>query len=114
MRFITLVARDLVDLIPPDAEYKFICLKQKIQKDIIESVPYSPKEMLESPWYWNKLSMILNDFISYNDYENIPWCKQFIDIFQDPNYKIDNPDYHINEEHIENDEPHQEIPTRCS
>jgi hypothetical protein len=95
MRLITLIAKDLIELIPQDADHRFIVLKEKIEKDIIQSAFYSPREMIYSPWFWNKLSMILSDVITYNDYENIPWCKQFIDIFQDPDYKNDDPAYHI-------------------
>lgn len=95
MRVVNLVTADLYNIIPENVEEeKFINLKKKIKKDILESIPYSPKEVLESQWFWNKLSHLINMTISEEDYNNIPWCKQFIDIFQDPNYKKDCPEYH--------------------
>lgn len=96
MRVVNLVTGDLYNIIPENVEEeKFINLKRKIKKDIIETMPYSPIEMIQSDWFWNKLSNLINDAITKEDYHNIPWCKQFIDIFQDPNYKKDCPEYHF-------------------
>jgi hypothetical protein len=89
------VCRDLIQLIPSDADEKFISLKNQIDKNIIKSIPYSSMQMVKSSWYWNKLSQYLNYTITHDDYNNIPWCKNLIDIFQDPYYKINNPEYHF-------------------
>jgi hypothetical protein len=94
-RFISPICKDLIDLIPPDADEKFISLKNLIDKHIIQSIPFAEPEMVKSTLFWNKLSFYLNDTITYHDYNNIPWCKQLIDIFQDPNYKINDPNYHF-------------------
>ncbi len=95
MRVVNLVTADLYNIIPENVEEdKFINLKRKIKKDIIDTIPYSPIEMIQSDWFWNKLSNLVNAAITKEDYDNIPWCKQFIDIFQDPNYKKDCPEYH--------------------
>ena len=98
MRVIGAVSKDLYDIIPENNENnKFNILKSKIEKDIIKSIIYSPNEMIKSNWYWNKLSLLLNEFITQDDYDNIQWCKELIDIFLDPNYKKDIDGYHYEE-----------------
>jgi hypothetical protein len=94
MRNIGLVANDLYNIIPDNADKKFKTLKSQINKHIIESIPYSPKEQVRSNWYWNILGSYANQYISQDDYNNIEWCKQFIDIFMDPNYKLNETYYH--------------------
>ena len=96
MRNIGIVARDLYNIIPDIVDEKFINLKNQINKHILESIPYSPREKLQSDWYWKILSSYANQYISRNDYDNIDWCKKFIDIFMDPNYKIEDNNYHFN------------------
>lgn len=96
MRNIGLVTRDLYNIIPNDADEKFLDLKNQINKHILESIPYSPKEKIISKWYWNMLTTYTNQYISQDDYDNIDWCKKFIDIFIDPNYKIEDNNYHFN------------------
>lgn len=99
MRVIGAVSKDLYDIIPENNENnKFNILKSKIEKDIIKSIIYSPNEIIKSSWYWNKLSLLLNEFITQDDYDNIQWCKELIDIFLDPNYKKDIDGYHYEEE----------------
>ncbi len=95
MRIVGSIARDLYNIIPENTEDKFSCLKQKIKKDIILSIPHSSPEMLKSSWFWNKLSSFANEYISTHDYNTIPWCKTFINILQDPDYKKNDPNYHI-------------------
>tara|TARA_B100000424_G_C22933014_1_gene496295 strand:- start:1932 stop:2222 length:291 start_codon:yes stop_codon:yes gene_type:complete len=96
MRNIGLVAYDLYNIIPDNVDEKFTNFKQQINKNILESIRYSPKEQVRSNWYWNILGSYANQYISHDDYNNIEWCKQFIDIFMDPNYKIDDNNYHLN------------------
>lgn len=96
MRNIGLVTHDLYNIIPNDVDEKFKILKSEINKHILESIPYSPREKLESNWYWNILSSYANKYITQDDYNNIEWCKEFIDIFMDPNYKSNDPIYHFN------------------
>ena len=83
MRNILTISGKLVDLIPNNSDDKFLGLKHKIKKHVIESVPYADINMIESSWFWNKLSIYVNEAITKEDYDNIPWCKEFIDIFQD-------------------------------
>lgn len=91
MRDILVLAIDLVNIIPNDHDIdnKFNILKRQIKKDIIGSIPYAEPDLVRSSWFWNKLSVFINNTISYDDYNNIPWCKKIIDIFQDPNYNTD-------------------------
>ena len=39
-----------------------------------------------SLYNFNQLQNIVNNYITYDDYNNIAWCREMIDIFQDPNY----------------------------
>ena len=55
-----------------------------------ESMTYSAPEFIKSTYYFEVLSNILSIHISNDDYKNIPYCKEIIDIFLDPNYKINN------------------------
>tara|TARA_Y100000992_G_scaffold135590_1_gene89640 strand:+ start:16128 stop:16421 length:294 start_codon:yes stop_codon:yes gene_type:complete len=93
MRNILIVSRDICDLIPNDdnVDDKFNKMKHNINRNIIESVPFAEPAMIKSTWFWNKLSVVINNTITYDDYDNIPWCKKIIDIFQDPNYKLVDP-----------------------
>ena len=96
MRNIVAVINDLYDIIPKDCqEERFVRLKHNLKKNIIESIPYSEPEMIKSNVYWKKLSIYCNDSITADDYNNIPWCKEFIDIFMDPYYKIEDTYYHL-------------------
>ena len=89
MRNILVVSNDLYNLIPNDYDNtnKFYILKHNIKKHIIDSIPFSEPQMIKSNHYWNKLSYYINNAINFEDYGNISWCKNFIDIFQDPTYK---------------------------
>tara|TARA_Y100000992_G_C21271929_1_gene497424 strand:+ start:1824 stop:2096 length:273 start_codon:yes stop_codon:yes gene_type:complete len=60
-------------------------IKKELKKSFA-SVSWDAPEKLNSNYYWNVLSNILNKYISEDDYNNIPWCKKVIDIFQDENY----------------------------
>jgi|TARA_B100001287_G_scaffold235848_1_gene208185 hypothetical protein len=53
------------------------------------SMSYAAPELLigESSFqYFHKITNILNHYISHDDYIQYPWCRDIIDIFQDPNY----------------------------
>jgi len=39
-----------------------------------------------SGYNFNILQNIVNNYITQNDYDTIDWCRDIIDIFQDPNY----------------------------
>ena len=49
---------------------------------------YAAPEYLNSPHFFQVLGNILNKHISPQDYKEIEWCKEIIDIFRDPNYKL--------------------------
>lgn len=55
---------------------------------IMESITYSAPEQINSNFFFRRLQFVLNNYISEYDYDKLPWCKQVIDIFLDPNYKI--------------------------
>jgi hypothetical protein len=55
---------------------------------IMESITYAAPEQIKSKFFFQRLQFILNSYISIDDYDKIPWCKQVIDIFLDPTYKI--------------------------
>ena len=94
-RFVLAVCTDLVHLIPDETEPRFTTLKYNINKHIIDSIPFTDPNLVKSSHFWNKLSYYLNNSITVDDYNNIPWCKEFIDIFQNPDYKINDPNYHF-------------------
>ena len=62
MRNIGLVAYDLYNIIPDNVDEKFTNFKQQINKNILESIRYSPKEQVRSNWYWNILSSFNPEF----------------------------------------------------
>lgn len=99
MRVITLVVKDLIELIPEDENIpdRFKTLKDQINKNIIESIPFAEPSIIKSNWFWNKLSLYVDQYITREDYQTIQWCRDFIDIFQDPFYKKNVPEYHFNE-----------------
>ena len=86
MRNVLFIAQTLHDTIPDDCDIKFDGFKRLIYRDVITSIPYSPQEKLLSNYYWNILGNLANKYITIDDYNNIDWCKKYIDIFQDPNY----------------------------
>ena len=86
MRNVLFIAQTLYDTIPDNCDNKFYGLKRIIHRDVITSIPYSPQEKLLSNHYWNILGNLANKYITVDDYNNIDWCKKFVDIFQDPNY----------------------------
>lgn len=40
----------------------------------------------DSGYNFNILQNIVNKYITQNDYDTIDWCRDIIDIFQDPDY----------------------------
>lgn len=80
--------------------YSIVIIKDDAQKSIKEtflyrldklrnSMLYAAPELLESKYFFIKLQDIINNSISVEDYDTIPWCKEVIDIFMDPNYGIE-------------------------
>ncbi len=57
-------------------------------ESLITSIQYAAPEHLNSSYYFERLGFYLNKYVEKNDYENIDWCKEIIDIYQDPNYKL--------------------------
>jgi len=56
---------------------------------IRDSMLYAAPELLKSPHFFLKLQDVINSSISVDDYDTIPWCKEVIDIFMDPDYGIE-------------------------
>lgn len=79
MRSVTQVTENMIKEIPEEEEM----LKNELRK-IFESVQWAPPEQVKSTYYWNRLAVVLNKFISEEDYKNKEWCKNVINIFQEP------------------------------
>ena len=50
-----------------------------------DSIFYSAPELLKTNWFFNKLGINVNFYIKENDYNNIQWCKEIVDIFINKN-----------------------------
>jgi len=48
-----------------------------------DSLTYSPPETINSSYYWNIVGNYLNNCVSQDDYNAVPWIKNVIDIFTD-------------------------------
>ena len=57
-------------------------------RSLLTSLQYAAPEHVNSGHYFQRLGFYLNKYIDKNDYENVEWCKEIIDIYQDPNYKL--------------------------
>ena len=79
MRSVVQVTNNMMEEIPEEEK----SLKYELTK-IFESVQWAPPEQVKSTYYWNSLSIVLNKFISEEDYNNKEWCKKVINIFQEP------------------------------
>ncbi len=79
MRSVIQVTNNMIEEIPEEEKK----LKYELRK-IFESVQWAPPEQVKSSYYWNRLSVVLNKFISEEDYNNKEWCKKVINIFQEP------------------------------
>ena len=79
MRSVVQVTNNMMEEIPEEEKI----LKYELTK-IFESVQWAPPEQVKSTYYWNRLSAVLNKFISEEDYNNKRWCKKVINIFQEP------------------------------
>ena len=91
MRNICIIVEDIYDIaLLHINELSSIGKKNLIYdlKNLTESMIYSAPEFIKSTHYFEVLSNILSIHISKEDYKNIPCCKEIIDIFLDPNYKL--------------------------
>ena len=59
-----------------------------IELNKMKNMLYATPEYLNSPHFFQVLGNILNTHISPQDYKKIEWCKEIIDIFRNPNYKL--------------------------
>ena len=87
IRNIGIVAKDLYNLIPEDSE-KCRLMRSEMKKFILDPIPFKPPEIIFSNYFWDQLNIIVNKYITLEDSNNIEWCKKFIEIFLDPDYKI--------------------------
>jgi len=82
MRDVRVVTAQIVNMIPNDViDNKFITLKSNLQK-ILRSMCYAPPEKIYSIYFWNITSDELSHYITIDDYNNIKWVKEMIDIYQ--------------------------------
>lgn len=85
MRDVRVVTAQIVNMfptIPNDiVDNKFTTLKANLQK-ILKSMCYAPPEKIYSTYYWNITSNELSQYITIDDYNNIEWVKEMIDIYQ--------------------------------
>tara|TARA_B110000285_G_C14990169_1_gene545907 strand:- start:44 stop:295 length:252 start_codon:yes stop_codon:yes gene_type:complete len=83
MRNIIIIVGDILRLIPENEE-----VLSKSIKNMSESLVHAAPETIGDKRLWQKLGEILTLYITHEDYDTKEWCKQIIDIFQDPNYGI--------------------------
>jgi len=84
MRDVRVIIAHIINIIPYNTNDKFSILKIKLHK-MLQSMCYSPPEKIFSSYYWNITSEELNHYISLDDYNNIDWAKEAIDIFRNTN-----------------------------
>ena len=87
VRNIGVVTRDMYELIPEDSE-KYKTMRYEMKKFILDPLPFRPPEMIFSNYFWDILNDIVNKYVTMEDSQNIEWCKKFIEIYLDPDYKI--------------------------
>lgn len=94
MRNAFIVIRDLIDLIPETECEKYQKLKYNLNKRILQSWMHAAPEKQYSMWFWNIADELLNaTAISYDEIDEKEWLKTFVDIYNNPNYKIDQSNY---------------------
>ena len=82
MRDVRVVTAQIVNMFPTDiVDNKFNTLKTNLQK-ILRSMCYAPPEKIYSIYFWNITSDELSHYITIDDYNNIKWVKEMIDIYQ--------------------------------
>ena len=82
MRDVRVVTAQIVNIIPTDVlDNKFTTLKTNLQK-ILRNMCCAPPEKIYSNYYWNITSDELSHYITIDDYNNIEWVKEMIDIYQ--------------------------------
>jgi len=84
MRNILVVFSDINKLVPEE-EKEFT----RNMQNLWETLTHSPPERLKNDIHlWQRLDNIINNNINRDDYDSKEWCKKIIDIYVDPNYKI--------------------------
>jgi hypothetical protein len=82
-RFIGTVLSYMLEKVPEEVDTpKLMSLKIHLQKTH-DSLKFSPPEMINSNYYWTVVGDYLNNSVSQEDYETIPWVQNVIDIFTD-------------------------------
>ena len=94
MRNAFIVIKDLIDLIPETECKKYQKLKYNLNKRILQSWTHAAPEKKYSMWFWNIADELLNSTsISCDEVNEKEWLKTFVNIYHDPEYKIDQSDY---------------------
>lgn len=104
MRNAFVVISDMINLIPETESKKYQNLKYYLNKNILGSWAHAAPEKQYSMWFWNVADELLNaTAISCDEINEKDWLKTFVNIYNDPNYKIEQSNYKsfIKEESIE-------------
>lgn len=89
MRNIPHVIEDIYEIIFKNREEIYSSEKKHILEDmnrLIGKMLYSAPEQLNSTLYFHELETIMNQYICQDDYVNVKWCKDVLDIFLNPKY----------------------------
>jgi hypothetical protein len=81
MRDIIIIIGDILKLIPENEKVFSNSITSMSQ-----SLRHAAPETIGHKRRWQKLGWILTHHITPEDYNTKEWCKQIIDIFQDPTY----------------------------
>ena len=81
MRNIIIIIGDILRLIPENEE-----VFSNSINNMSQSLRHAAPETIGDKRWWQKLGGILTLHITPEDYNTKEWCKQIIDIFQDPTY----------------------------
>tara|TARA_B100002019_G_C20820865_1_gene380506 strand:+ start:77 stop:346 length:270 start_codon:yes stop_codon:yes gene_type:complete len=87
MRNIELIIVEMFDVLNKynnTESEKYIGFKRTLIS-LRDSIFYSAPELLKTNWFFNKLGINVNFYIKENDYNNIQWCKEIVDIFINKN-----------------------------
>lgn len=89
MRNVIHVIEAIYEIISKNKEEISNSEKKNILEDmdrLLGKMVYSAPEQLSCTLYFHELETIMNQYICQDDYVNIKWCKDVIDIFLNPNY----------------------------
>ena len=85
MRDVYLVTSSIYEILNQYKDYNINIDLVKSLESLLRSMTYSAPEILQTTYYFNELSNILNTYVTQDDYNNTekPWAKKIIDILID-------------------------------